>query len=47
MAVEPIGVAAERINRRNLLALMLLIWSAFTAAGSLAMSYVRSSLKSR
>lgn len=37
----PLGIISDRVNRRNLLAGAVIVWSAFTALGGLARSYVQ------
>lgn len=39
VAVLPMGYISDRVNRRNFLAVILLVWSAFTALGGVARSY--------
>jgi MFS family permease len=39
LAVVPMGVLADRSNRRNMLSAVLFIWSALTAAAGFAQSY--------
>ena len=39
LAVLPMGYISDRANRRNFLALILVLWSAFTALGGFARSY--------
>lgn len=40
VACVPIGYLVDRVNRRNLLAVILVCWSGLTAAGGLAQSYL-------
>lgn len=35
----PIGIISDRVNRRNMLAIAILVWSAFTAFGGLARNF--------
>jgi MFS family permease len=37
----PIGMLIDRVNRRNLLAVLVFVWSAFTAVCGLAQSYLQ------
>jgi len=39
LAVLPMGYLSDRTNRRNFLAVILVLWSAFTALGGVARSY--------
>lgn len=41
VAMVPLGMLADRTNRRNLIAFCLTIWSAATALGGMASSYVQ------
>jgi MFS family permease len=41
LAVLPIGYLTDRVNRRNLLAAVLVLWSACTALGGLSRSYLQ------
>lgn len=41
LAALPIGYLVDRVNRRNLLAIILTLWSAMTAVGATATNYVQ------
>ena len=41
IAMIPVGMLADKTNRRNLVAICLLIWSSLTALGGMAQSYLQ------
>jgi MFS family permease len=41
LAILPMGFISDRVNRRNFLAVIVLVWSACTALGGFARSYVQ------